>query len=253
MNKRLIGMFIGLALAVCVIVSCCVMFLVGEVSVETTSELTLDAQTKTDLIDQSNIKKGMSIFSIDEYACSLNIEKQNPYLKVVAIERSFPNKVTILISSRQDLIAIPLATPSQEYSYAIVDRELKILTLSNSEGIKSLTVVDSGFSVNADEESVGSFITEHSDWLINIVTAGEKNYFVGSKFNSFIKKISYSNTDILLTTNTGVCLILKNTQDIQTHFNMAYAFYSQADQAKQSSGYILLSDNGWIWSATMIA
>ena len=100
MNKRLLGIFIAVAVAVVVIVVCCVMFLTGSVEVRTTDNLTLEDETVNAIITQSGIRKGESVFAIDESEAVNAVEKANPTLKVVDIERKFPNKVVIYIAER---------------------------------------------------------------------------------------------------------------------------------------------------------
>lgn len=254
MNKRLLGIFIAVAVAVVVIVVCCVMFLTGSIEVRTTSDLTLDDQTVDSIVSQSGISKGDSIFAIDEGAAIAAIEKANPLLKVVDIERKFPNKVVIYIAERTPLMAIALEPQeSGEELYAVVDSDLKILSVVPVSGIAGLTAV-SNFTVAGGEETVGSFVSEKSDWLKGIVDGAEKVSFVESRFTSFITGIRFGQTKIYVQTNTGVTFVLKNVAETDDMFVGAYTYYNTlTGEEQRRNGYIYLADIGWAWSETDVA
>lgn len=251
MNKRLLGIFIAVAVAVVVIVVCCVMFLTGSVEVRTTSELTLDDATVNSIVSASGISKGESIFAIDEDAAISAVEKAHPTLKVVDVERKFPNKVVIYVAGRTPLMAVAFEPQeSGEQLYAVVDGDLKILQVVSASGIEGLTLVEN-FTVAGGEETAGSFITEKSDWLKGIVAGAEKVSFVSGRFTAFVKSIRFGQTRVYVTTNTGVVFVLKNVAEIKDMFVNAYTYYNTlTDEAQRRSGYIYLSDIGWAWSET---
>ena len=255
MNKRLLGIFIAVAVAVVVIVVCCVMFLTGSVEVRTTDNLTLDDETVNAVIATSGIKKGSSVFAIDENASADAVEKAYPSYKVVSIERKFPNKVVLYIALRTPLMAIALE-PSEEGGeelFAIVDNELKILSVTNSEGITGLTFVGN-FTIAGDETSVGSFVADKSEWLQGIVKGAEKVSFVSSRFTDFVKRIDFGQINVNVKTNTGVTFVLKNVSGINEMFVGAYTFYSNyASETMRKSGFISLTDSGWLWSETALS
>lgn len=252
MNKRLLGIFIAVAVAVVVIVVCCVMFLIGSVEVRTTDNLTLDDETVNAIISQSGIEKGESVFAIDENASVSAVEKANPYLKVVDIERKFPNKVVIYIAQRTPLMAIALEDKENGELYAVVDSELKILAVVQKDGIAGLTYVNN-FTVAGGEEIAGSFVGDMSDWLKGIVEGAQSVSFVAGRFTDFVERIDFGQINVSVKTNTGVSFVLKNVADIDDMFVGAYRFYSTlATEEQRRSGFISLTDSGWIWSETAI-
>ena len=254
MNKRLLGIFIAVAVAVVVIVVCCVMFLTGSVEVRTAGNLALDDGTVNAIILQSGISKGDSIFAIDESAATASVEKANPTLQVVDIERKFPNKVVIYIAERTPLMAIALEPSGNgETKYAVVDGDLKILDVVSVDGTAGLTTV-SNFTLAGDEESVGSFVTEKSAWLKGIVEGAKKVSFVESRFTSFVKDVRYGQTRVYVTTNTGVTFVLRNVEDTDDMFVGAYTYYNTlTSEDQRRGGYIYLADIGWAWSETDVA
>lgn len=253
MNKRLLGIFIAVAVAVIVIVVCCVMFLTGSVEVRTTNNLSLDDETVNAIISQSGIKKGESVFAIDENAAVSAVEKANPMLKVVDIERKFPNKVLIYIAERTPIMAIAFEPQENgEELYAIVDNELKILRTASADEISGLTLV-SNFTIAGGEESVGSFAGDKSAWLSGLVEGAQKVSFVSTRFTDFIKRIDYGQINVSVRTNTGVTLVLKNVEEIDDMFVGAYTYYSTLTSEEQRrSGFISLTDSGWMWSQSAI-
>ena len=254
MNKRLLGIFIAVAVAVVVIVVCCVMFLTGSVEVKTAGDLTLDDDKVNAIVSQSGIKKGESIFALDKASATSAVEKANPYLKVVNIERKFPNKVVIYIAERSPVLAIPVETEEGESAlYALVDNELKILGVATESEISGLTPV-SNFTISGGEESAGSFLGEDADGLAGVVEGAESVTFVSNRFNDFIKNIEFSKSNVRVKTNTGVTFVLKNDGNVKSMFVGAYTYYSNsADGSKErTSGYIFFNGAAWEWSENQV-
>ncbi|MDE5654762.1 MAG: FtsQ-type POTRA domain-containing protein, partial [Clostridia bacterium] len=96
MRKRLwviLGIIVGIA--VISVMAYCV-FSIGKIDVNTTVDIAvLSQEEKDEIIALSGIKKGKNIFAIDEDIAIENIEKSLPTLKVISIERTFPNGVYI--------------------------------------------------------------------------------------------------------------------------------------------------------------
>ncbi len=251
MNKRLLGIFIAVAVAIVVIVVCCVMFLVGSVEVRTADNLTLDDDAVSAIVSQSGISKGESVFSIDEDSSVSAIEKANPYLKVVDIERKFPNKVVIYVAKRTPLMYVALEEQEDGAQlYAVLDNELKILDVVPLAKTQGLTLV-SNFTIVGGEESAGSFVGDKSQWLAGVVEGAQRVTFVENRFCDFISEITYGQISVRIRTNTGVSFVLKNVADIDELFVGAYTYYAQiCTEDMRTSGHISLTDSGWIWSQT---
>ena len=98
-------MFAAIAAVIVIVVVCCVLFMVGAVEVETVIGLSLTDEEEKQIIAVSGISSGQSVFSVDESAAANAIEKAYPTLGVVTIERVFPNKVDIKITSRTGVAA----------------------------------------------------------------------------------------------------------------------------------------------------
>ena len=108
MNKRLIIIFVCLAIFVLTLVVGAVVFTVSDVNILLQSDKNV-AFDKTKILETSGIKKGQSIFTIDSDEAKAKIEKQFPKLNVIKIERAFPNKVRIHLDARTAILKIPVA------------------------------------------------------------------------------------------------------------------------------------------------
>lgn len=255
-NKRLIIIFSSLVAAVVLVVVLCVIFITGNVYVKTATDTVLDKATMEEIVLKSGIAKYSSIFSVSEQKAIDNIEGNFPSLKVISIERKFPNNVEIKITSRLGIIAIKI----NDGGYAILDRELKVVqVLSVPEGgqiqLDSYTVVDGLELVSPVVE--GSFMNDNL-WLKDLATAAKDLSFINKRFPAFIKKISLNNSVITnnldIQTVDGVRFIL-DSSDAGKMFNLAYSYFltlrsSQPD--KLEYGHIIMNTNdegetAWVW------
>ena len=246
MNKRLIGFFVGLVALVLVIVISCVVFIIGDVSVEQTSNLDLQEEQLNSILEDSGVVKYSSIFGLDENIAMQNIESNNPFLKVVSIERKFPNKVIINVTDREPLLNVEI----EENRYAILDRELKFLTVveTGDECLKNTTNI-SGVSISK-EYHIGSFVK--MNWLSSLIQEAERLSYINARFTTFIKQIEYRVTEngnlVLFKTNKGVSLVTYDTKDFLVMFNAAYTYYmEQLPENNKSNGYVVLADSAWTW------
>ncbi|MEG2675690.1 MAG: FtsQ-type POTRA domain-containing protein [Clostridia bacterium] len=242
MNKRIVGIFCGLLAVVVLVVLCCVIFVVGSVSVQTTAELELSAEMNAKILQDSNIVKYSSIFGISEEKAIENIEKNNPMLKVVLIERKFPNKVVINVATRVEMLAIAM----ENGKFAILDRELKILEIVDVLDSKKILSRVENFVIPQDAQ-VGTFV-ENASWLKKVILGAERISFLNQRFAVFFPKMEYQEKKIILHTNSGVKFAINsaNSDDISTLISYAYSFFTEKAMDK-NSGYIVLQDKGWTW------
>lgn len=236
MNKRLTIIFISLAVVVLLVVLSCVIFIIGDVQVETTSDLTLTDEQKASIVNDSQIAKYSSIFALSEEKASEYIESKNPTLKVVMIERKAPNKVVINITGRTGLFAV-----ATEGGYAVLDRDLKRIDDVSDIGDKFLCVTS---GIDLTDVALGGFLD--NDKLVKMIRAAEEVSFVGARFGAFFVTMQVGGSYVDLTTNTGVIFRLNASDNIGTILKQCYNFYlNAANDAQKSSGYIYLSNSGF--------
>lgn len=240
MNKRLTIIFISLAVVVLLVVLSCVIFIIGDVQVETTSDLTLTDEQKASIVNDSQITKYSSIFALSEEKASEYIEIKNPPLKVVMIERKAPNKVVINMTGRIGIFAV-----ATEGGYAVLDRDLK--RIDNVEDIEGRFLCLAG-GIDLSNVGVGQFLD--NDKLVVMIRAAEEVSFVGARFGAFFTNMQVGATYVDLTTNTGVIFRLNSSDNIGTILKQCYNYYLNAtSDAQKSSGYIYLSDSGFRYAS----
>ena len=193
-----------------------------------------------------------SIFSVDESIVVRNIELAHPSYKVISVERKFPNTVCVNLTNRTPVYSMNI----YDGTHALVDRELKIVDIVESdENVNYITRI-SGYELKNTVQK-GGFL--NINFLREITAEAEKLSFVNQRMSSFIPSIEYSNVDndvnnILLKTNTGVILVIKEVQgSMGTYFNYAYTkYYTELTEHQKTTGYVYLTDeNIWTWSNTL--
>ncbi|MGN0771166.1 MAG: FtsQ-type POTRA domain-containing protein [Christensenellales bacterium] len=239
MNKRLIITFVSLAAVVLLVVLSCVIFIVGDVQVETTAGLTLTDEQKAAIVSDSKIAKFSSIFSISEEKAAANIESKHPALKVVVIERKAPNKVVINMTSRTGIIAV-----ATEGGYAVLDRDLKCVEIASDIDGKFYSLTE---GIDVVGVQPGDFVD--NDKIVAMIRGAEEVSFVGARFAAFFVKVSVSGSYVELTTNTGVIFRLNASDNIGTLVKQCYNYYLNfTDNSQKQAGYIYLSQEGFVHS-----
>ena len=251
MNKRLVVLFAAIAAVIVIVVVCCVLFIVDDVSVDAASGLELTDAQEADIIARSGITGGEGIFSIDEQSAANAIEKGYPSLKVVAIERVFPNDVVIRVASRVGVVAVPIDGSD---AYALVDRDLKIIGLVFDDSLGSLAVTEGYVLTGSDSDLLGSFIaSDNAKWLGALIGGAEKCYLTETRFGELFSRIVYSPSAGTVTaiTRGGCKLVIPLDSDIETMFVMAYAVFDDMAHGDASVGGTISfdPDRGWLYTA----
>lgn len=244
MRKRLwIILGIVAAIALVAVMSYCI-FAVGKIDVDTTVDMEVMSQEeKSELIEISGIRKGKNVFSIDEEIAVSNIEIAKPKLKVISIERAFPNVVYIHVTNRTPVFSLGL----NDGRYAILDRELKVIDITDTydSALTELT------GVSAEEITLGK-VLQDSKVLLTLIKGAELNSFINARFCAFYRKVAIEENYIYLTSNTGVIFQLPISQNINESVIGSYGYYlNDASENGKSSGYIYLDEYGWYWKASL--
>lgn len=243
MHKRLLIIFGIIATVVLLAVLLYIIFAVGNVNVNTTNNIALTEQEKSDIVKISGIKGGSNIFAIDEDIAIQNIEISFPKLKVLSIERKFPNNVYIYVTDRSGVFSLLLP----DRRYAILDREFKVIDIV-TENDEKLTRLE---GVATDNIQLG-YVLDDSKTLLTMVKGAEKCSFINARFYSFIKKVEVKEKEIWLTTNTGVVLCLPISSNIDESMINSYGYYLEhTNESSKSYGRIVLleegEEKGWTW------
>lgn len=193
MSRRLTIIFIVIILIAAVIILSSPVFSVKEIN--TTYPLT-DKFTSQDIISSVNSLYNKNIFTVSESKASALIEKAVPYVKVLDIERKFPNQVLIKTTLRVGIIVLPVTNTND---FIIIDEELKILERVDADNIdiSQYTVADGLAFVASSDDISGNYINyADNDFalLIRIIRAikGFNSTLHGEAFIEFIKIIDFN-------------------------------------------------------------
>ena len=248
MRKRLwiiLGVIVGVAFIA--IMAYCV-FSIGKVDVNSTVDIAvLSQEEKDEIIALSGIKKGKNIFAIDEDIAIKNIELSIPTLKVISIERTFPNGVFIYVTRRTPVFYLALSGGQ----YAILDRELKIIAIQDDYDASLTQLV----GVSVDGVKLGEVLPD-SKMLATLIKGAERCSFINARFSAFYRKVSVEITEesayVYLTSNTGVIFQLPVSSNIDESVVGSYSYYFDgASEKGKSEGYIYLDKHGWYWKETL--
>ena len=179
-KKRIIIIsIIVFSLALIILLSSTV-FTLKTVSIEArTTSLYLAEEDYDEIIESAKFDYGKNIFFLKTDGYKANIEKANPYVKVINIERKFPNYIVVNISER-----VPAVRIQSSKGYYVLDKELKVLnnvdnltTKYNDITKEELTPIFSFGSGITDDYSknleVGDFLSgERLSYFVNAVYNG---------------------------------------------------------------------------------
>lgn len=247
MNKRLTILFSLLSVAILLVVLFCTVFLVRSIEVVGTQGY---EPNDSKVLEDSLLATGINIFSVSENKVTENIEAKNPYLKVVLVERKFPDKVIIHVTERTEQFFMRVSGDK----YAILDRELKILNVIDSVSAE-LTEIKGHIPEGLTTESAGAFLSRSDskyNALRDVVTGYEALTLHGFKihrFNAFITNVELStDAKTILTTVDGVKIEIIGTQNIDKQVEYSYSFYiNELTDAQRTSGVITNSGEGWYY------
>ncbi|MDE5755991.1 MAG: FtsQ-type POTRA domain-containing protein [Clostridia bacterium] len=244
MRKRLwIILAVIVGIAVISVMAYCV-FSIGKVDVNSTVDIAVLAQEEKDeIIALSGIQKGKNIFAIDEDIATSNIELSIPKLKVISIERTFPNGVYIYVTRRTPVFYMEL-TGGQ---YAILDRELKVIAIEDSYDVALTQLV----GVEVDSVKLGE-ILPNSQMLATLIKGAERCSFINARFCAFYRKVVVDGAYVYLTSNTGVIFQIPISSNIDESIVGSYGYYFDgASEKGKSGGYIYLDKRGWYWKESL--
>ena len=103
------------------------LFRATNISFDFKNQTTIFASTEkqNEVIKSGKINTSIPIFSLNKRQIVNNLERKNPYLKVINIETQFPNKLILHCAEREELFCIK----SRDDLYYYCDEDLKILNI----------------------------------------------------------------------------------------------------------------------------
>lgn len=241
-NKKLIiFLSIFVFLAVIVVLSSTV-FTLHSVSVKLVTDPEAALANEQQIIDSAQFRYGESIFFSSKKTYSQNIEKANPYLRVVNIETIAPDKLVIHVAQRQECYKIKVGD-----KYAITDENLKVLRIAEvyENTNNAIEVKNSGLS---DQEVEPGDFFESDGYLTEVFTTFREwnlNYDEIKESISYIQ-LDYNKQDTLLVKmESGVNIVVENSK-VQLSFKMNSAFSIYGAETDKNGNPVDFSTSGTI-------
>lgn len=236
-NKKLIIIFSVLCVLTLLVVLNSVIFSVQNVSAYCMN--TEDSELEQMVLQKHNIKRGKSIFLLNENNVIKDVESAVSNIKVINIERKFPNSVYINYVKLIEYLKIDYNGNSYFCS-----NEGKIVRIAeggdSSTPIIKLKLKGSLTSLKLSE----SFQSDNPNDLIlvtSILWSLERLGFVRDVVD-FLSFIDISKNFIYLKTTTGVFIELQSGNDMLNKLNYAISTYNQLSVEMKKTGTIIISD-----------
>lgn len=202
--------------------------------------------TTTEALEGANLKTGKSIFFINKTYAKNNLEKQNPFIKIVNIETVFPNKLIFHVAERKELFAIKLND-----KYLILDEDCKILQVcdnyvNNAENAillenfitnntKSQNVDDISSQNNESQYQEGDFLLG-ADTIKNLARILQEWKLSFAHLKAHIISISNLNNNLILNMRCGLEIKVFNLKEnLSNKLNLAFSVYEKAEDVENKT------------------
>lgn len=260
MNKRLMIIFVCIAVFVLTLVLGAVIFTINDVDILLLSEQQSVSFDKGKILATSGIRQGQSIFTIDEEQAALSIEKDFPKLKVVKIERIFPNKVRVNLDTRKPVLKLQAKDTNK---CLVLDRELKVIDIVdlNNENYneKDITILNNySFELKDEKQTLGSFLSsENQDItdIVSIIRELEKFEVVNERFCATLQSIDITynkagRIGISLNTRLGKKIFIRTNTNI-TASNQCQTLYREfcyniSGEVRERNEFMYIDNGGQV-------
>ena len=211
--------------------------------------------TNNEIIENSGITKGGSVFFKNKQKYSKQIEEKYPYVKVINIETVFPSKFVIHIAERQEIYAV-----KQNEYYYLCDNEFKVLKITDSfSPNQSNALLLEDVIIKEENYSLGDFLKVSN--FVDIYESFYSNNWTLAEQQSMVEKIKLSSetdditkTEILnatLTMYNGQEYIIKNCEyglKYKTHllievYSQIFDFIGKEEKTEDEESVTLTEEN----------
>lgn len=251
MNKRLITLVILLLFVVVVLIVCFTVLTIRDVTVDFQGDS--GSYTETQILDAADIDFGKIIFSVSEQEVLTKIQNAYPSVKVLSIERKFPDKIIIHVTARHPVLAIGVAGTD---NVVVVDREFTVLeVLASSElatrlengSLNGIVTTDVTISQANAVPGVSLLDSKATDVIIlqNVVVAFENMDVLNADFVSLVKSVSYASGSVTVEMRAGVKAVITDITSLGLRVNEAYSWYCNM-AASSDSSEVLRTTSGYV-------
>lgn len=211
--------------------------------------------TENYIVDSGKFKFGSNLLFYEVNTAKANIEKSIGYAEVIKIERIFPNSITVHIAERQPCVLI-----KSEDLYFVLDKNLKILHVSNQENLLEinnekycpLLYVE---NLNLEDKQMGDFL-ENSNLKEILTQIFNCAYMASLSMGHFMSvKITVDELSEVVTridarpTYGGGYIEIVGTNDLQNKMISAFAIFSNfLSSSSPNFEYIKVTKGGQVSS-----
>ena len=196
------------------------------------------AEKDAEVIESGKFRYGENIFFSSKKNYINNLEKSNPYLRVINIETIFPSKFIIHAVERNECYVIKLSNNK----YAVLDeymKVLKILDVYKNNATNGIEILDS--NLKEQEVEAGDFFKLTDDYfkvLFNSFREWKIEYSdVLSKVTSI--QLNYKKQDqLLVNMRSGVSIVIENSSvQLSDKINLAFTIYDTTEKNGEPVDY----------------
>ena len=241
MNKKSIVLFVFLIIFCTVLILNGTLFLVNDISFidyDTETEYTYDEYKKEELITALGIRYKMNIFTLSEKKAVEKFDNSISSLKLINIERIFPNKVKVTVLRRYPLYEI-----NYNDKYYTIDREGVVIRVSEE---KTGTTLVTGLDIKSI--TPGLIITTNDYAASRLIALGQACELYGYKnadFTQIIERIDVAGYAFSLQTKTGVVIKFNVATNLKQKIREVLSWYNSTDaEMRRYSGILTVYDDG---------
>lgn len=182
------------------------------------------------ILDSAKFKYGENVFFLSKSTYKANLEKSNPYLRVLNIETIFPNKMIVNAVERQETYVFKL----DNNKYAKTDEFLKILSVSsvyqnNSEN--GIEILNCEVTTQTDLQA-GDFFSVTDAFLTDLFKCFREWKTSYNELKSRIQSVELNYNGyqdrLLINMRSGVQIIVRSSKsNLSDKLNLAFSFYDQ--------------------------
>ena len=216
----------------------------------TTSNLT---NQEEQIVQSGDFRFGENVFFSNKTQYVNNIEKANPYIRVMNIETVFPNKFVVNAVERNECFVIKFSSGPNKNKYVVTDERMKVLNiLDNYQNNTSNGIEIVGSDLGAQNVSLGDFFETDTNYFTALFDAFRewKISYLDVKARVKSIELNYERPNrLLVNMRSGVQIIVENSSfQISDKLNLAFSFYdtktdrngNEVDYTK--SGIILITE-----------
>jgi hypothetical protein len=242
MKYKRVLIFVTILLFVTVLIfASSMLFTVNEVEVkgETISTSNENVLTKAEEVVSSY--KGKNYLFVKESEVRGAVEGSSPYVKVVSVKKSFPNKIVVEVKERREALALYYNS-----NYYVLDEDLTILKVTqnnanNIDGLKNVELVLNLADYGQAELSVGKTLNIYDNAAFNYVKESVSKFLENRQNLESValevKRDGIMYNRLTLTMREGVVFRIQKASDkLGAKLDKAFDYYSALTMPNGNKG-----------------